>query len=89
MENPVLLPESKMVVDRVTIGKAFIFYLIFFAISFLLSFNINNHLINIETHLLSDPTDPFNRSKLTRDMLIDCLELKEKIQEYKKSKMKK
>ena len=42
MSDPVLLPSSKMIVDRVTIMK----------------------------HLLSDETDPFNRSKLTKDMLI-------------------
>ena len=36
----------------------------------------------IETHLLSDPTDPFNRSPLTKEMLIPCPELKAKIQEY-------
>ena len=36
----------------------------------------------IETHLLSDQTDPFNRTKLTRDMLIPCEELKEKIDAY-------
>ena len=36
----------------------------------------------IETHLLSDQTDPFNRSPLTKDMLIPCPELKVRIQEY-------
>ena len=36
----------------------------------------------IETHLLSDPTDPFNRSPLTKEMLIPCPELKARIQEY-------
>ena len=36
----------------------------------------------IETHLLSDQSDPFNRSPLTKDMLIPCPELKAKIQEY-------
>ena len=47
----------------------------------------------IETHLLSDPTDPFNRSPLTKEMLIPCPELKAKIDEYikkkKEEKMKK
>ena len=42
----------------------------------------------IETHLHSDPTDPFNRSKLTKDMLIPLLDLKQEIEEYKKSKQK-
>ena len=36
----------------------------------------------IETHLLSDQTDPFNRDPLTKEMLIPCPELKAKIHEY-------
>ena len=45
----------------------------------------------IETHLLSDPTDPFNRTPLTKEMLIPCPELKARIEEYinKKKKEKK
>lgn len=60
MEDPVLLPSSKTIVDRST----------------------------IETHLLSDDTDPFNRSKLSIDMLIPCVDLKEQIQKYKLSKVR-
>ena len=59
MEDPMLLPSSKMVLNRST----------------------------IETHLLSDQTDPFNRSKLTKDMLVPELDLRAKINEYKKSKI--
>jgi len=40
----------------------------------------------IETHLQSDPMDPFNRSKLTKDMLIPLPELKQRIEEYKLKK---
>ena len=36
----------------------------------------------IETHLLSDQTDPFNREPLTKEMLIPCPKLKAKIEEY-------
>ena len=36
----------------------------------------------IETHLLSDQTDPFNREPLNKDMLIPCPELKKRIEEY-------
>ena len=36
----------------------------------------------IETQLLSDPVDPYNRTPLTKDMLIPCPELKAKIEEY-------
>jgi len=42
----------------------------------------------IETHLLSDPTDPFNRKPLKKEELLCCPELQEQIQQYKKSKMK-
>jgi ubiquitin conjugation factor E4 B len=41
----------------------------------------------IETHLLSDQTDPFNRSKLSTDMLVPQLDLKNKITEYKNAKI--
>ena len=42
----------------------------------------------IETHLLSDQTDPFNREPLTKDMLIPCPELKKRIEEYIVNKKK-
>jgi ubiquitin conjugation factor E4 B len=58
MEDPVILPSTRTVIDRPT----------------------------IERHLLNDPTDPFNRSHLTVDMLIPATELKQKIEEWKKSK---
>lgn len=58
MNDPVMLPSSKVIVDRST----------------------------IETHLLSDPTDPFNRTKLNKEMIITENELKGKIDEYKKIK---
>jgi len=51
MKDPVLLPTSNTITDRLTIIK----------------------------HLLSDNTDPFNREKLTKDMLIPQPELKQKI----------
>ena len=41
----------------------------------------------IMRHLLSVPTDPFNRSKLTVDMLQPNEELKIKIQEWKSNKI--
>ena len=42
----------------------------------------------IETHLLSDQTDPFNREPLTKDMLIECPELKGRIEVYLNNKKK-
>jgi hypothetical protein len=58
MDDPVMLPTSKTIVDRKT----------------------------IETHLLSDPTDPFNRSSLTKEMLIPVDDLRTRIQQYKMDK---
>ena len=40
----------------------------------------------IETHLLSDQTDPFNREPLKKEMLIPCPVLKAKIEEYMRKK---
>jgi len=54
MKEPVMLPASKVVVDRTTIRK----------------------------HLLTNSTDPFNRSPLTAEMLIPQPELKQKITEF-------
>lgn len=61
MKDPVILPSSKMIIDRPVIQR----------------------------HLLSDPTDPFNRSHLTTDMLIPDTELKQKIEEFVKSQQRK
>ncbi|EPS64850.1 hypothetical protein M569_09926 [Genlisea aurea] len=57
MKDPVILPSSKVIVDRPVIQR----------------------------HLLSDSTDPFNRSHLTGDMLIPAVELKSRIEEFIKS----
>lgn len=54
MKDPVLLPDSKVVVDRMTIIK----------------------------HLLSDPTDPFNRKPLKKENLVEMPELKKEIEEW-------
>jgi len=54
MKDPVRLPSSQVIVDRLTIIK----------------------------HLLSDDTDPFNRSKLTKEMLEPQPDLKQRIEEF-------
>ncbi|TEA29501.1 hypothetical protein DBR06_SOUSAS510057 [Sousa chinensis] len=54
MSDPVVLPSSRVTVDRSTIAR----------------------------HLLSDQTDPFNRSPLTMDQIRPNTELKEKIQRW-------
>ncbi|CAI9109777.1 OLC1v1009673C1 [Oldenlandia corymbosa var. corymbosa] len=54
MRDPVILPSSRITIDRPVIQR----------------------------HLLSDATDPFNRSHLTADMLIPDVELKAKIEEF-------
>ncbi|XAR71279.1 Ubiquitin--protein ligase [Bertholletia excelsa] len=58
MKDPVILPSSRITVDRPVIQR----------------------------HLLSDNTDPFNRSHLTADMLIPNFELKAKIEEFIRSR---
>lgn len=54
MTDPVVLPSSKVTVDRTTIAR----------------------------HLLSDQTDPFNRSPLTMDQVKPNAELKERISDW-------
>jgi ubiquitin conjugation factor E4 B len=54
MTDPVKLPASDTVIDRLTIKK----------------------------HLLSDKTDPFNRSPLAEEDLIEMPELKEEILKF-------
>uniref|UniRef100_UPI00398F3CD8 ubiquitin conjugation factor E4 A n=1 Tax=Pristiophorus japonicus TaxID=55135 RepID=UPI00398F3CD8 len=54
MTDPVILPSSRVTVDRSTIAR----------------------------HLLSDQTDPFNRSPLTMDQIKANSEIKEKIQKW-------
>ena len=58
MEDPVILPQSKITLDRIT----------------------------IETQLLSCPEDPYTRSPLKKEDLIPNVELKNKIDQYKKNK---
>lgn len=58
MEDPVILPSSKISIDRST----------------------------IKAHLLSDATDPFNRMPLKLEDVIDDIELKQKIVEFKQLK---
>ncbi|CAI9099664.1 OLC1v1036520C1 [Oldenlandia corymbosa var. corymbosa] len=58
MRDPVILPSSRITIDRLVIQR----------------------------HLLSDSTDPFNRSRLTADMLIPNNELKAKIEEFVQSR---
>ncbi|KAL5079240.1 hypothetical protein RYX36_007661 [Vicia faba] len=57
MKDPVILPSSRITVDRPVIQR----------------------------HLLSDSSDPFNRSHLTADMLIPDVELKARIEEFIRS----
>lgn len=58
MNDPVILPSSKVTVDRTTIAR----------------------------HLLSDQSDPFNRSPLTMDQIRPDEELKAKITEWIREK---
>ncbi|KAK9090756.1 hypothetical protein Sjap_023933 [Stephania japonica] len=57
MKDPVILPSSRITVDRPVIQR----------------------------HLLSDNSDPFNRSHLTQEMLIPDTELKQRIEDFVRS----
>ncbi|CRK91993.1 CLUMA_CG005573, isoform A [Clunio marinus] len=59
MKDPVILPSSKVTVDRSTISR----------------------------HLLSDQSDPFNRSPLSMDQVIPDTELKKKIEYWIKERL--
>lgn len=59
MKDPVILPSSKITVDRSTISR----------------------------HLLSDQSDPFNRSPLSMDQVIPNQELKTQIDEWIKERL--
>lgn len=59
MKDPVILPSSRISVDRSTISR----------------------------HLLSDQSDPFNRSPLSMDRVIPNTELKEKIEGWIKERL--
>lgn len=43
--------------------------------------------LTIKKHLLNDPTDPFNRSELKVEDLIERPDIKQKIEEYKAVKL--
>ncbi|XP_076286750.1 ubiquitination factor E4A isoform X2 [Lasioglossum baleicum] len=58
MTDPVILPSSKITIDRQTIAR----------------------------HLLSDQTDPFNRSPLTMDMVKSNVTLQHRVQDWIKKK---
>ncbi|XP_017885248.1 ubiquitin conjugation factor E4 A [Ceratina calcarata] len=58
MSDPVILPSSRITIDRQTIAR----------------------------HLLSDQTDPFNRSPLTMDMVKSDVQLRCRIKEWVKQK---
>lgn len=60
MTDPVILPGSKITIDRST----------------------------IKAHLLSDPTDPFNRMPLKLEDVIDDVEMKQKINDFRQGKYK-
>ncbi|RLV89341.1 E4 ubiquitin-protein ligase UFD2 [Spathaspora sp. JA1] len=61
MNDPVILPGSKVTIDRAT----------------------------IKAHLLSDSTDPFNRMPLNLDDVVDNIELKQKIEEFRQNSKQK
>lgn len=79
MTDPVILPSSKITIDRQTIARLICNILY----NIILTYKILYIYISIYfRHLLSDQTDPFNRSPLTMDMIKSNVELQQKIQEW-------
>lgn len=85
MTDPVILPSSKITIDRQTIAR--LEFLCLFR-AFLNIYDIYDKkkrmiiLLILFRHLLSDQTDPFNRSPLTMDMVKSNIELQHRVQEW-------
>lgn len=84
MTDPVVLPSSRITIDRQTIARLiFLFYYNYF-LQFL-KYSVFDSvflLLILFRHLLSDQTDPFNRSPLTMDMVKSNVELQRRVQEW-------
>lgn len=78
MTDPVILPSSKITIDRQTIARLE-FFCLFKAFLYKICIII---LLILFRHLLSDQTDPFNRSPLTMDMVKSNIELQHRVQEW-------
>ena len=81
MEDPVELPESHYVVDRLTISKYNTFTFCYWCLLTICSLYI------IEKHLMNDPHDPFTRAPLALKDVIERPDIKDQIDEYKAMKM--
>lgn len=74
MMDPVILPASGVSIDRPVIAR-------YTPILIIAIFHKINH-FRFSRHLLSDQTDPFNRSPLTMEQIKPNEELKAKIQAW-------
>ena len=75
MNDPVILPNSQVTLDRTSIVRhllRYVFTMMFTLIIFLLCSTI-----------CSDPTDPFTRAPLTMDQVVPNVELKERIEAWR------
>ena len=77
MSDPVILPNSRKVVDRATITRHLLRFDLFKIILFQTIYSICSY---------SDHTDPYTRTPLTMDMLIPDEELKNRIKSFILSK---
>jgi ubiquitin conjugation factor E4 B len=75
MTDPVELPNSKTIIDRLTISKY--------------HYSSLSNLSETEQHLLNDPHDPFNRSPLTLEEVVPRPDILTKINTWKQSKRQK
>ena len=83
MADPVMLPNSKKIVDRSTIARHLLRQLVLFSILGAKLVQLNNVFLNLK----SDQSDPFNRSPLTLQDVVPATELKNEIDKWKLSKM--
>ena len=75
MNDPVILPNSQVTLDRISIVRhllRYVFTMIFTLIIFLLCSTV-----------CSDATDPFTRAPLTMDQVVPNVELKERIEAWR------
>lgn len=88
MKDPVILPSSRVVVDRPVIQRHLLSDAVRKTSTYLNYFSSHVFSWKKEANyclILEIQTDPFNRSHLTADMLIPDVELKAKIEEFVKS----
>lgn len=82
MSDPVILPSSRVTVDRSTIARHLLRYVPVAFQGLMTLPRLDSPRNPLGALSFSDQTDPFNRSPLTMDQIRPNTELKEKIQRW-------